>query len=146
MYPPIKTDQGEFVFRDHTGQPLNLEYWVHRRLRPIAKQAGLGHIHPHLFRHFYASLVINAGEQLTYKSRQLGHSSIKMTCDVYGHLFRTTGQAAMERLGRLIPDRQSVPMSQPYNSHVTKLAETRENTMNQDRQSDEVTTRKVTAR
>jgi integrase len=53
-----------------------------------AKYTGL-----HALRHFYASLCINSREQgglgLLPKAVQerLGHSSITMTMDVYGHLF-----------------------------------------------------------
>ena len=35
-----------------------------------------------------------------YVSRQLGHASIQITANLHGHLFRETGQAAMERLER----------------------------------------------
>jgi integrase len=56
-----------------------------------AKYTGL-----HAFRHFYASWLINrkadGGLELPIKTVQqrLGHSSIVMTSDVYGHLFPTT--------------------------------------------------------
>jgi integrase len=53
-----------------------------------AKYTGL-----HAFRHFYASWLINAhqdgGQELPAKvvQTQLGHASIVMTFDIYGHLF-----------------------------------------------------------
>jgi integrase len=56
-----------------------------------AKYTGL-----HSFRHFYASWLINrkadGGLELPIKTVQqrLGHSSIVMTSDVYGHLFPRT--------------------------------------------------------
>jgi integrase len=55
---------------------------------PVAKYAGL-----HALRHFYASWCINrradGGLELPLKVVQarLGHASIQMTADVYGHLF-----------------------------------------------------------
>ena len=49
----------------------------------------------HAFRHFFASWCINPKElwELPPKVVQtlLGHSSIVMTLDVYGHLFRDGG-------------------------------------------------------
>jgi integrase len=48
---------------------------------------------PHAFRHFFASWCINpksrGGRELPAKVVQewLGHSSITMTLDIYGHLF-----------------------------------------------------------
>jgi len=52
-----------------------------------AKYTGI-----HSARHFYASWLLNAapeGQGMTMQEAQalLGHSSIQMTCDVYGHLF-----------------------------------------------------------
>jgi integrase len=54
----------------------------------------------HAFRHFFASWCINpkerGGRELPPKVVQtlLGHSSIVMTLDVYGHLFRDGGDRA----------------------------------------------------
>jgi integrase len=56
----------------------------------------------HGLRHTYASLLINQGEHIKYVSEQLGHASIQITADLYGHLFRETSTAAMERLDRRI--------------------------------------------
>ena len=56
--------------------------------KPVAKYAGL-----HSLRHFYASWCINrrvdGGLELPLKLVQarLGHASIQMTADRYGHLF-----------------------------------------------------------
>jgi hypothetical protein len=36
----------------------------------------------------------------------LGHTSIQITADLYGHLFRETGQAVMQRLERSIHTRE----------------------------------------
>jgi integrase len=60
-----------------------------------AKYTGL-----HAFRHFYASWCINrradGGLELPAKvvQERLGHSSIQMTLDVYGHLFPRGDDAA----------------------------------------------------
>ena len=49
-------------------------------------KAGLRTIRFHDLRHSFASLLIQNCESLAYVKEQLGHSSIKMTVDVYGHL------------------------------------------------------------
>jgi len=41
---------------------------------------------PYDTRHTYASVLLSNGESLKYVSTLLGHSSIRMTADVYGHL------------------------------------------------------------
>ena len=59
---------------------------VRRRLRAIRKHLGLRKLHPHLFRHYHASRLLAEGEDLHYVKERLGHSSIKLTSDLYGHL------------------------------------------------------------
>jgi hypothetical protein len=43
-------------------------------------------------------MLIQAGESLAYVKEQLGHHSIKITVDVYGHLIPGTIKAAVDRL------------------------------------------------
>lgn len=52
--------------------------------------------------HTYASLLINQGESIKYVSKQLGHASIQITADLYGHLFKETSVSAMRRLSMRI--------------------------------------------
>lgn len=76
----------EWVFISETGTSLIEHHW---RLRVFAKaleKAGLRRIRIHDLRHTYASLLIQAGESLAYVRDQLGHHSIKVTVDIYGHL------------------------------------------------------------
>jgi integrase len=39
----------------------------------------------HSFRHTYAKLALENGLQITWLSRELGHSSLKVTTGIYGH-------------------------------------------------------------
>jgi len=52
----------------------------------------------HDTRHTFESLLLSNGEPLKYVSAQLGHASIRMTADVYGHLEIGPNRAAMDRL------------------------------------------------
>ncbi len=52
----------------------------------------------HDLRHTFASLLIAQGESLAYVRDQLGHHSIKMTVDIYGHLVPGTNKQAVDRL------------------------------------------------
>lgn len=52
----------------------------------------------HDLRHTFASLLIAQGESLTYIRDQLGHYSIQMTVDIYGHLVPGGNRAAVDKL------------------------------------------------
>jgi len=51
----------------------------------------------HDLRHTFASLLIAQGESLTYIRDQLGHYSIQMTVDIYGHLVPGGNRAAVDK-------------------------------------------------
>jgi integrase len=65
---------------------------------PLLKRVGLRYRKPHTLRHTFASMLIQAGESLAYVKEQLGHSSITITVDTYGHLIPGTNKAAVDRL------------------------------------------------
>ena len=65
------------------------------------EKAGLRRIRFHDLRHTFASLLIQNGEPLAYVKEQLGHASIKMTVDVYGHLVPGANREAINRLPSL---------------------------------------------
>lgn len=73
----------------------NLRHRVHRG---ILKKVGLRHVRLHDLRHSYASLLIQNGESLPYVKEQLGHHSIQITVDTYGHLVPGGNRAAVDRL------------------------------------------------
>jgi len=52
----------------------------------------------HDLRHTFASLLIQCGVSLAYIRDQLGHYSIQITVDVYGHLVPGANKAAVDRL------------------------------------------------
>ena len=76
-----------------------------KRFRQLAKEAGLPPARLHDLRHASASLMIQAGVPLALVSKRLGHSSISITSDVYGHLLEGAGREAAERAAALIPRR-----------------------------------------
>jgi integrase len=61
------------------------------------EKAKLRRIRFHDLRHTFASRVIQNGELLVYV-KDLGHHSIKVTVDVYGHLVPGANKAAVDRL------------------------------------------------
>ena len=57
-----------------------INYIVERR----AKQAGMEHIHPHLFRHLAAHEMLEQGMQVNNVAELLGHKDLNMIMEVYG--------------------------------------------------------------
>src|SRR5262249_47960358 len=89
---------GYFRIRKNPLEYYNLK---HRHFEKCLQKAGLRRIRFHDLRHTFASLLIQNGESLAYIKDQLGHSSIKMTVDVYGHLVRGANRAAVNKLPSL---------------------------------------------
>jgi integrase len=69
--------------------------------KKLCSKAGLRQVRLHDLRHSYASMLIQQGESLAYVKEQLGHSSIQMTVDIYGHLVPGGNKAAVDRLDGL---------------------------------------------
>jgi hypothetical protein len=55
-------------------------------MEPALEQAGLRKFRFHDLRHTFGSLLIQAGVSPAYVQKQMGHKSIQVTIDVYGHL------------------------------------------------------------
>lgn len=61
---------------------------LQRHNKIIAKLAGLKEIRLHDFRHSHASYLIHHGVPVTAIAARLGHSSPKITLDVYSHVYK----------------------------------------------------------
>jgi len=76
---------GDLVFTSDDGGPIVTRNIGPRYMEPALAKAGLRHFNFHSLRHTFASLLLSAGVSPAYVQRQLGHSSIKITVDIYGH-------------------------------------------------------------
>jgi len=88
----------EWVFVNSEGKPLDGNNWRKRVFNKALEKAKLRKVRVHDLRHTYASLLIQAGESLAYIRDQLGHHSIKVTVDIYGHLAPEGNKEAVDRL------------------------------------------------
>ena len=68
------------------------------RFQAICEKNNLPKIRFYDLRHTHASLLINEGVHPKKIAERLGHSSIKLTMDTYGHLFDYGGQALADLL------------------------------------------------
>ena len=75
-----------------------MSHWFSR----ICRRAGLGHWHLHELRHSGASLMLAQGTDLYVVSEVLGHSSVAITKDVYGHLVEGQKRTAAARMSEAL--------------------------------------------
>jgi integrase len=73
----------------------------------VRKVAGLNRITLDEARHTYASLMIAAGVNAKALSEFMGHSSIQVTLDLYGHLMPGAESEAASRLDALLANAEA---------------------------------------
>ena len=86
-----------WVFPARQGGLLEERNVRHVFTRLLAK-ATLRHMRIHDLRHTFASLLLQQGESVVYVKEQLGHGSIQITVDTYGHLIPGANRGAVNRL------------------------------------------------
>jgi integrase len=96
---------GERVFLTERDARIDLDHFRRRVFHLCLEKAGLRHLRIHDLRHTYASLLIAQKESLAYIRDQLGHGSIKITVDTYGHLVPGSNRAAVDQLDDAQPIR-----------------------------------------
>ena len=89
------------VFTSEVGTPVDPDNFSHAFSR-LCESAGLGHWHPHELRHSGASLMLAQGTPLYVVSEVLGHASIAITKDLYGHLVEGDKRAAAESMSGVL--------------------------------------------
>jgi integrase len=91
------------LFPTDTGAPMDMSNFHVRIWKPAMRRAGL--LDPatgrtlwtfHFLRHIYASQLIELKVNLKQVQMRLGHGSIQMTLDVYGHLWRDLEKETQE--------------------------------------------------
>jgi len=95
-------DRTGFIFQSSPGTPINANNFYTRTFKPGVKAVGLGDFKWHDLRHTFGSLLLDQGEDLVYVSRQLGHSNVSITADVYSHLIREHRPEAVAKLDKLL--------------------------------------------
>ena len=91
----------DWVFVNQAGEPINpgnLRGRVHYK---VCEKAKLRRIRIHDLRHTYATIRISAGHNIADVSKQMGHSSIKITIDTYYHWLPSQALGEVEQLDEL---------------------------------------------
>ena len=95
------------VFPNANGNYMDSQNMMKRRFKPALALAGIDSIRFHDLRHTYASTLIIQQVPLPYISKQLGHSTNKVTLDTYVHLMPESAQLGDSLLENLYEDRDT---------------------------------------
>ena len=90
-----------------TGE-LRRHHNVTKAVARVYRRAGIGGGNLHSFRHGHATVLLQAGAAPKVAQARLGHSTIGITMDLYGHVLPSMDKDAADRIDRLFGlDRRS---------------------------------------
>lgn len=91
---------GDWVFTDEIGAPVNPDS-TSRRFDALVADADLPKIKLRQLRHSHATALLSAGVHPKVVQERLGHSSIKVTLDIYSAVLPNMQRHAVERLSEM---------------------------------------------
>lgn len=94
----LEENPGDLVFTTSAGTPMEKRNVKRRILEPSLTRAKLRQVGFTALRHSYISMLIAQGESVKTVQTLAGHSTARMTMDVYSHMFENAGKAAAARL------------------------------------------------
>lgn len=94
--------ENNLVFPNGDGGYQDANNMIKRRFKPALNRAGIDSLRFHDLRHTYASLLLANGAPMKYVQHQLGHSSIKMTMDLYTHLLPEINEQCVNLLDNIV--------------------------------------------
>jgi integrase len=89
------------IFTTEIGSPIDPRN-LHRDFVKVSEAAGLGRWHLHELRHSATSLMLSEGIPLKVVADVMGHSSVRMTADVYGHVLTPQRQEAADAMATVL--------------------------------------------
>ena len=111
----------ELIFTSNIGTPLDPDEFG-KTVPKICVEAGLGHWSIHELRHSCASLLIAMEVPIEVVAEQMGHASIRVTKDVYGHLMPRSRAKAAEAMRSMLFDDLPAEIPGPSDALATSLA------------------------
>ena len=116
---PAQPRTSKLVFPSQTGGPLEGSNVYNRDFLPSLEAAGIRRVTFHALRHTFASLLIQQGASLAYVKEQLGHSSIQVTVDTYGHLIPGGNIGWVDALDAKTTPHESASQTQPDTDDIS---------------------------
>lgn len=97
----LYNDSVDLVFTTQVGTPLDPRN-MQRTFHNIRKKANINKVSIHSLRHTFASRGLENGVDLKVMQELLGHSSIKMTADLYTHVLPNTKALEISKIENCI--------------------------------------------
>ena len=94
-------EDGGLVFTTEIGTPLEPRN-VNRRFYAARSAAGLEWVRLHDLRHAFATFLLDQGEELRTVMDLLGHSTIRLTADTYGHVLPSRARKAADVIDKVL--------------------------------------------
>ena len=98
----IRRGANDLVFGNRKGGALRESKLLTKVLQPAAKEAGLGRVTWHQFRHIHSSLLNDLKVPVKIAQEQLGHASISTTLNIYTHAVDASHRKAIEAVERAL--------------------------------------------
>ena len=111
----LATVSDQLVFPSPDGTLLDPDNLYHRLFLPVLAKAGIRKIRLHDLRHTFGSLLIQNGASIAYVKEQMGHSSIQVTVDIYGHLIPGANVSFIDSLDA-VPTEEKTSLQLPATS------------------------------
>lgn len=100
-FSALKITPSDYILTAENGSPMHPDSptdW----LAKFSKRHGLPPIHPHMFRHTQASLLISEGVDILTVSKRLGHAKVSTTLDIYSHVLAKSDEKACSAIDSLL--------------------------------------------
>lgn len=94
-------DDKDFVYSWEDGSPVDPDY-LDKEFRSLLTEHKLKSIRFHDLRHTHATLLLQEHVPVKVISERLGHSSIKITQDIYSHVLPEMQQEAVNAIDRVL--------------------------------------------
>lgn len=97
--------EGGWVFTWQDGSPVHPD-GATKRFLGLVRKSGLPAQRFHDLRHYRASAFLSSGAEMGQVSKLMGHQSLQVTVDIYGHLDEQAHQELAEKADRQTPRRK----------------------------------------
>lgn len=90
-----------FIFCKPDGRPMYPEV-IYDFVKTLGKNIGIPHVSVHILRHTCATILLQQGENPKIVQDLLGHSSIRVTLDIYSHVIPSMKKSAVDKIANAL--------------------------------------------